>query len=198
MPGEDQPSFLLYVDGWTQSSIVVLKVDMDNVIECAHSISPPENMLVDAIGGVLTAPNSDEPMAVICGGEYGSEQSGSYTNHDKCLMLTEDKTSTSRMDGMPLGLSAGGILNSDRVGSASTVINNGSALWITGGVYGLFARKDSELVGISNSNENSAIHNDGLPNGPGPDLPEHVSHHCFQKVGPQIAIVVGGLNGHSQ
>ena len=64
-------SFLIYVDGSTKSTVVVLKVDHhhERVVECAHSILPPGTKLIHATGGVLREPESGEDFAVVCGGQ---------------------------------------------------------------------------------------------------------------------------------
>ncbi len=168
---------------------MVLKLDNDNVVECAHSILPPKNQLIGATGGVLTVPNTNEPIAVVCGGEPNTGHSNGHTCCEMCFMLTEDSPSSANAKiALNLHLSAGGSLNTKRMRSVSSAINDGSTLWIAGGEEGIYARKDSELVAI-------AANPDGFPtNMVGPELPEFARHHCLEKVGPEVAIVVGGKN----
>ena len=160
----------------------MMKLDLDIDVGCVHSLLPP--MLTHATGGILTAPDSDEPIAVICGGE------------DLCQILTEsDNDDVLDPD---FSLSSGGLLNMKRSGAASLIIDNGSTVWVIGGVSSsdLDAVRDTEFVTISRT---SSMTNPGFPtNGAGPQLYEGLAHHCVVKVGPKKAILVGGGKSTSE
>ncbi len=164
----------------------MLKVDHDNLVECAHSILPPENRQMDAAGGVLKASNSDDPVVVICGGDLHYLDSNMIEFNKMCSILYEDKPSSS-IGFQAHTISADGVLNQIRKETAALVIDNGSTLWIIGGYDGYDFLGSSEFVSISEDNL-------GFPtNGVGPDLPNFsVVDHCLVKIGPDLAVINGG------
>ncbi len=168
------------------------KGDIDVMVECAHTILPPEVKLIRATGGVLalgtesggSAGAHDGPVAVVCGGEFGPDNN--HAPNELCTPLE-----TSKGNGNQVDLSAGGFLNDKRVGSASLVIDNGTTLWVTGGLDELYPRSDSEFVSINSQGKNSNVF---TTNGVGPELPADLMHHCLVKVTPQVAMLIGGRN----
>ena len=127
---------------------------------------------------MLTTFDTDESVAVICGGEDASNSPNNI-----CWILGQ-----SSLQKDTLTLSAEGILNGDRVGSASLVVGNGSSLWVTGGSF----KFQSEFVTLAASpNRTSAF----PTNAAGPALVDVMYHHCIQRIGPDMAVVVGGLPG---
>ncbi len=165
--------FIIYVDGWQESRVVVLRVDQDTLVECAHSILPPENGLIHATGGFLEAQdNQDEdPVAVVCGGDFWVES----VLNDRCMILDD--------------ASGGGFLNKARIGAASVVIDNGKTLWVTGGQDQESYLSDTEFISRSNLQPLLTL----TTAEQGPHLPQALSDHCLVKVGPQMAIVTGGM-----
>ncbi len=174
---KEQEEFLLYLNGKTETAITAFKAHQDVFVECAHTIVPPENGLIDATGGVLT--NSNELVAIVCGGAKN------INNDDKpngnCIILNQDKSS--------LKLTANGNLNHFRSGSASAVIDNGHTLWVTGGkLESDTAHRTTELVAFATDIpfETNAV---------GPLLPvERLPEHCVVVVGPKVAVFTGGAN----
>ncbi len=187
MEEQDAQQFLIYLDG---SSVVTFKLDLvqDTFVECAHSIQPPEpDGLVDATGGVLKMPDisdiDDDPIIVVCGGQLFKENKPS----DKCMILNKQK------DDQFL-LSTNGLLNRNRFGAASVVIDNGNTLWLTGGMSSSaenIAVRTSELVNMIDISSGLIYDT----NGQGPTLPEaELSDHCITKIGPNIALLTGGTS----
>ncbi len=178
----------MYVDGWIHSSIIVLKIDEDGATECAHTIMPPENRLMHATGGALLVQGGNgenEQVAVVCGGEFGIYDAATKSNipNRKCMILQKQEPHGTGISLQSNQLSAGGSLNTERIGAASLAIDNGETLWVTGG-RGLL--RESELVTIAKDS-----HFNGFPtNGAGPEL--QLMHHCFQKINLEVAIVIGG------
>ena len=173
----------MYVDGWSQSATVVLKLEQDNVVECAHSISPMQQALTLATGGVLTTA-TNQSVAVVCGGEDGN------LSNKKCLILTEEERTGQRSyEDDEIFISAHGILNYERVGSGSLVVEDGSSLWLAGGQKEKLSRRDSEFVSFFRNLSAFST------NAAGPALPKGVYHHCLQKIGPTMAVVIGGKQG---
>ncbi len=196
-------SFFIYVNGYPQSEIVVLKYDQDSLVECAHTLVPPEQPLTFATGGVLTVPTGVqgevEPVAVICGGQFELVDNKFLAN-DKCLILSASKPATVVVNNNSPGsqnqtitqLSTDGLLNNMRIGAASAVVDNGRMLWVLGGKDNTLAFWDTEFVSVS-----TAQHSDKFPtNAVGPDLPESMilAHHCLEKVTADIAIMTGGTH----
>ncbi len=166
----------------------MLKMDQQaNVIECSHTLFPPEKKIVDATGGVLVTPVGDldeEPFDfVVCGGK---DPIGSNAPKSKCTTLTEERYS-------------GGFLNIQRVGSASLIVDNGITMWVTGGSMqpsSPFALADTEFVAVSSTPRNISNHNNygTFPtNGAGPQLPIGLSHHCLEHLTPDVTILLGGI-----
>ncbi len=184
---EDHVQFLLYFPG-KRFEAAVFKVDQDALLECAHSLLPLEASLVDATGGVLRVPGeTDEPVPVVCGGEFIA--SSDNRANDKCMIINSEeplhKSVRSRKT-----LTANGILNHFRIGAASTVIDNGYTLWVTGGKLE-DAQRTTELVGSIGSNPDIIYDT----NGAGPLLPgAELTEHCLTKVGPKTAMLIGGTN----
>ncbi len=179
--GDEHSHFIIYVD----DTITVLKLDQDGVTECVHTIIPPENMMIHATGGVLSIPRGngvEEQAAVICGGEFEDASLNS-----KCMILNKNKppsTSVARSPSQVYHLSAGGFLNIQRTGGASLVIDNGKALWVTGGSADW---DSSEFVEIVNNSNNI------FPtNGVGPSLLLTLRHHCLETISHTVAMIMGG------
>ena len=182
--GQDS-DFVIYVDGWTQNAVVVLKVmDHDTVIECSHTISPPGQYLTEATGGMLTSSDSDDLVAIVCGGT-GGEEANLNLPVKNCWTLTEKFAEPS--DAGKFSTSADGLLNSDRIGSASLVIDNGSSLWVTGGLIGEWGRNDSEIVTVSKNTIPFST------NAAGPHIRSVGCYHCIQAIGTSTIVVTGGI-----
>ena len=181
--------FVIYVDGWTQSSVVVMKMSQDIVVECAHSIAPPATALILATGGVLKSNSNStdsKDLAVVCGGVSVIDDSNSNEPNEKCIILSEMQlpaTSTGQT------LSAEGFLNNQRIGASSLVIDNGLTLWITAGSDAFSVLRDTEFVAFTKENSSS---NGFTSMVVGPDVRTSVSHHCLGMVGPGLAILTGG------
>ncbi len=197
--GEKLAQFLIFVDGWMQSSISVMKFEQDGgIIECSHSLLPPENGLVHATGGVLAitrANGEDEPVVVVCGGEFALGGSRSDIQNQMCLILNEHGPAAATVIGhqsQQSQLSAGGFLNNLRIGAASLVIDRGQTLWVTAGSTSDGPIANSEFVSAA---DNSTLNKQTqfMTNSVGPDLPrEQLMHHCLEMLGPEIAMLIGG------
>ncbi len=195
---QESGNFIIYVDGWTQSSVVVLKLDDDVVVECAHAIVPPEKGITQATGGVLTLPdNQDSEEGTRTGDSFIIVCSGEEVNlvpNDMCTILRDqrsEKETAAHSDGSDAVLSAGGFLNNDRIGAASLVIDKGTSLWVLGGSDGdNDVQKDSEIVTIVGHDNNSSIV--FQTNLVGHNLPQKLVHHCLVAIGPEVAIATGG------
>ncbi len=161
--------------------MVVLKLTEDSIVECSHSISPPGQPLIHATGGVLVALDTDEPVAVVCGGEVLNSNNAHVPNKE-CFTLTDDQKSQ-------FSISAGGITSDERIGSASLIVDAGSALWVTGGLLGEWGRVDSEIITVS---ENQSFLAPFPTSAAGPDFQFAVFHHCLLNIGPHMAVVTGG------
>ncbi len=205
---DDGTSFFIYVNGYPESDIVVLRNDQDNIVECAHTLLPPENPLTYATGGVLTAPpgvhgEAAEPVAVICGGQFDLNDN-KYIANEKCLILSASKPAVAVVNDNPgsqnqtiYKLSGGGFLNNFRVGSVSAVVDNGRMLWVLGGKDNTCVKRDTEFVVVSTGNHSAEFPTNAA--GPYlPPIPEFsvdralLAHHCFEKVTGDIAIMTGG------
>ncbi len=169
----------------SKSTVVVIKMIGDSVLECSHTIEPPAMALIQATGGMLTVSNTDEPVAVICGGQDSTNNDAK----DMCTILVEAKRGPPTEQ---LVVSGNGFLNNKRIGAASVVLNNGSSLWVTGGFESQEEGfDDSVIVAIlSNASSSSSA---GLfsTNAAGPRLPYPMFHHCLQKIGPEVAVATG-------
>ncbi len=171
---------------------MVLKVEEgSNVVECAHSILPPfdtNSKLTLATGGILTTEDSDEPLAVLCGGELMDNDSKSNMPNKMCTILTEN-----HLKSKDISISGYGSLNIERVGAASVVKDNGSTLWVIGGFFESMdqAVRDSEFVSLSR--KNSSKSNIFPRNAAGPRTEQMIAHHCLEMVDAEVAILVGGM-----
>ncbi len=187
---EHTPNFLIYIDGWTKSLILVFKFEHNVLVECAHSLVPPKKGLIHATSGILTAEDTDEPNIIVCGGD----DSNSNAPNENCMMLSKNEPSAEVVSsaGFSVSLTSGGFLNADRTGSASLVIDNGRTLWVTGGfIDDLFerGRKDTEFLSIAKVSQGELQ----FPtNGAGPELPNDLYDHCLNAIGPEVAILTGG------
>ncbi len=161
-----------------------LDLDLEHVVvECAHSILATEKQLIHASGGVLTIPDSDIDVAVICGGEFA--QQTSEQSHKKCIILSDEQVTIK--DGSSFSL--GDFLNEDRIDAAALAIDNGSTLWVTGGFF--FQPDATETSQITT--ELVTIRDNGIPsNAFWLEMPEFLFHHCLVKVGPDVAMIIGG------
>ncbi len=200
---------LIYIDGWWQSSISVMKVDTSSsgvIVECSHSLWAPEQSLIEATGGILMLgpglgdKGELEPLVVICGGRFVldvSSSSDANVHNQLCMILNENgpPSVSIRREQSVYHLSVRGLLNFQRIGSASLAIDNGQTLWVTGGLndgsYGS-GHLISELVGLNNNSATSS-HQEFTTNGQGPFMPTYaVMHHCLEKIEPEMAILAGG------
>ncbi len=187
--------------GAKKSSIEALKLDHHgNVVECSHSLlSPSESKLIHATGGVMTVPNTtnESIVAVVCGGEFTSENSNSHYANDMCMFLLSDNSDHNqiKLDAQQFHLTAGGHLNyGSRIGAAILVVDNGGTLWVTGGennVNDLNEISDTEFVAILTPTEASAS-KDFSTNVVGLELHRAYSHHCLEKIAPEVAVLIDG------
>ncbi len=191
--------FILHFCGWMQSSIAVMKLLQDgNVVDCSHSLSPPENGLIHATGDIVEvtrASGEDEPVVVVCGGEFVQSSSSSNIPNHQCVMLSEKEPSPV-MDSIPMYLSshvsAGGFLNDIRIGASSVIMANGRTLWVTGGHNHQTVIESSEFIQAHDKFTGFTT------NGVGPDLPSGpLMHHCLERVASDIAILIGGMPSDS-
>ncbi len=212
-PGKNEcigtTSFLIYIDGWTKASVIVMKVEAadeeTSIAECSHSILPPFAALLHATGGVLTLPTGGEsqelqvdkePLAMVCGGEFLIDDPSINTPNQKCDILVEDDIAAA-VNPLALQLlsgqmlSAGGVHNNLRIGAASLVVDSGNALWMTGGTGNQHeSQSDSEFVAVVGMSKMGAF----ATNLAGPALPdrEPLAHHCLTRVSRDVALVIGG------
>ncbi len=191
-------SFVIYVDGVSQSWVAVLKLDGNAVVECAHSILPPELKLIYATGGILTSPDGiSDPIAVVCGGEVVPEDTNTnyHFRNEKCSVLAEEvpvaQPSDEKPSIMPETLTGGGVLLESRSKAVSLVINHGSTLWLMGGFdwYYEANKGPSEFMSVSHQNSSLPVFQTNLA-GPVPAMA--LFHHCLAQIGPEMAIVTGG------
>ncbi len=181
---DQKEEFLIYLNGWFESTIAVYTLDPvhNGLMECAHSIVPPEKPLVLATGGVLKGQTNTD-TAVVCGGEFIIEDSNDNIANDRCTIL-KSVTSSSNIE----ALSSSGLLNIERIGASSLVLDNGKTLWVTGGTD---AQSNTEFVTIHNGREY-------WTNAVGPSLPgQPAGFQCFTNVGPEVAIIIGGKSSES-
>ncbi len=117
------------------------------------------------------AHGSDNFKSIICGGEEVDD----FSENEMCYSLSE----------LSHRLQHPGKLQASRIGAASLVINNGTSFWITGGKDNNHLFQTSEIVELTETG-------DSLITREGPTLPKKLRHHCLTRVGPSIAIMVGG------
>ncbi len=150
-----------------KGSVEVLRIGKGavDIVECAHKLSTSTEVLTDATGGVLVI--QEEIHVVICGGQEVS----STEDNVKCISLSDPITKWSD-------------LISARIGAASLPIDNGQALWVTGG----FNSDNSLMMLVTELVAKES-------NQQGPLLPlQPVKHHCLEKISASRAILVGGEN----
>ena len=152
----------------TSSYVAVFKVDNNSLVECAHQMVGLVS-LQDSTGGLMHKDGDIFP--VVCGGLV----SDSLKENKLCHSLTDP------------GIKRSGFMKSARVGAASLVLDHGRTMWVTGG----FNQHEnhafsSEFVVILGDNFESMEY--------GPSLPNSLKYHCLEKVGPHVAILIGGIN----
>ncbi len=124
--------------------------------------------LWSSVGGLLDY-SGDKNAKMICGGAIEGGQ------EDKCFHLSAASSKQwipgeTRMSG-------------GRIRAASIVIDidNGKALWVTGGYRKkLGVLKSTELVSVKHGSNS------------GPDLPEPLHRHCLVKLNSSSAMLIGG------
>ncbi len=184
--------------------MVVLRLFDDVMQECAHSILPPEMGLVMTTGGMLSAKKSDGEtvdLVVVCGGEFVLKNSNKNEPNQMCMILSQEyppSTTTILVDGTRHSMSAYGVLNHLRISATSLVIDNGTKLWVAGGIHEQYALSPTELVSLVSqalpANTSGSILQPPifLTNAAGLELPENFGQHCLQSIGPKMALLVGG------
>ncbi len=143
---------------------------------CSHSFHLPF-VLYRTTGGYLrsstAAAGNHTVIPVVCGGkteDYSAQ---------KCYRLGSDKVI--------------GKLAAPRDGGlASTVVNNGRTLWVTGGDSGNSATT-TELLDLSIDSN----HSFSLTTREGLQLPIQTSHYCLQTVDNETVILYGGYHDYS-
>ncbi len=180
-----QEDFIITVNGWSDSSIDVFKIgSSDMFLECAHTLTPPEQQLLGATGGVFVDKNKDF-VPLICGGETVGVNL--VVERQACLLLSADQDS----------FLFGSQLNVPRVGAASLVIDNGDTLWVTGGYNEHSGYLGStELVQMRELTNKSSEHY-VLKNVHGIGLPKAktgvgLKYHCLAQVSKIVALITGG------
>ncbi len=144
-------------------------------LECSHNLEIPSGPLHYATGGILVRDGDWTP--IVCGGK------SFITNvvNDKCFTLSQAPHANQTAEEQSLDL-----MQINRIGAASLVVDNGKSLWVTGG--GSPSSHNSvqtELVQLS--------HDDGhFVSSTSLQLPESLTHHCLKQIGPRMAIAVGG------
>ncbi len=134
-------------------------------MECAHWLRLPKRLL-DATGGVAI-----DNEIIVCGGEEDSRIANRL-----CYRLMD------HFSNIPTVVSN---LLATRVGADSLVTDNGTTLWITGGLDNETDSQSTELINVNDE--------DGVPI-LGPQLPFSLKHHCLEKIASNIVILVGGLD----
>ena len=160
----------MLVNGLTTFNMQVFKLHQDTFTECSHTFIAPEISLRHATGGVLIQPVEGDLDVVVCGGEHAA------TNDENtaCTSLT-DATSTARN------------LDIARTAAASLLVDNGQTLWLTGGNFGVDKHKHTELVRWES--DPSMPMTEAVD---APQLPRNLKYHCIVRLGPQVAIMIGG------
>ncbi len=143
---------------------------------CQPFIQQTQSMfaLSYATGGVLETKGSGD-VIVVCGGQFKHE-----TNY-KCYHISKENSY------LP---SVVGLLQEKRLYAASTVVLNGSALWVTGGYSDGNPSKTTELITASmvldSINDEDKTLSTGIP------LPEPLMGHCLENINSKTAILYGG------
>jgi hypothetical protein len=145
--------------------------DSSNVCQPSVLADYPLDKVEGASGGLL-----NNNVALICGGDNFP------TIHDDCFPITAN------------AIEASVKLTKPKVGSSSVVLN-GSTLWLTGGFlkelkeetdeyqeYFYVETKSTEFVQLNGPS-------------PGPDLPHKVGSHCLVSLNDSIVILIGGFQG---
>ena len=164
---------------------MVLKVvDGDAaIVECAHSIIPPEKKLTHASGGFLIQdPDPDNAVAVLCGGDVDETFDKSTLGECQILMSGESHP-------QDIKISAKGLLNHIRAGAKSLVVDDGRTLWLTGGSHEEIYSA-SEYVSVLPRNSTNVF----PTNGAGPALPLNLVHHCVVRITSEVAMLMGGAS----
>ncbi len=145
-----------------------------DLVECAHSLESPQE--VDwGTGGFLVHDKKDNYTAIICGGR---DTDDSTIENGFCFSHNDPN----------IQRQFSGALSETRIGAASLIIDGGPLLWITGGKnskHGSFS--STEIVQLVESQFVSRA---------GPSLPRDLHHHCLEKIGPEVAILIGGLTSY--
>ena len=143
---------------------------------------------------------------MICGGEFvQKDDTDNKTPNEKCRILDTSherqspNSNSVKQRSKTLSVGAGGQLNRKRIGAASLLLNNGKMLWVTGGTYQQYSiaveSYDTEFLSVDSKKAGTCSTDGGeFPtNGAGPNLPESLIYHCLEKVGPSVAIIIGGI-----
>ncbi len=142
------------------------KLDQEDasILNCANSLTVPLS-LNNAVAGLFKL-SDGSTSSIICGGT----ERNTYVENQNCFTMSEWTFSHDQP----------GSLMSSRIGSASLELDDGKTLWITGG----YNSRTSEFVSKSQTMLQSFA---------GPLLPTFgLTNHCLEKVGPKLAILVGG------
>ncbi len=172
---------VISINGWTGSSIEVLKIGTDLVVECSHSLVLPMAGLQGATGGILVDPDNPEAIQiVVCGGRIIDTDIES----NRCFNLNNPEEQMS--------VGTGHLFELPSL-AASLVIDNGKSLWMTGGHYYDDPSSVTELLAMQtmqDENNNNTLRMFTLDEGP--VLPYFFYGHCLVKVTATIVMIVGG------
>ncbi len=179
---EQDDGFLIYLDGspgQTQMAEVFKLTQSNKLLDCVSSLAVPL-ALQDSTGGVMLDQEQGSVNVIICGGvDAGSKQ------RDECYRLSGSDAGNNN-DNMYLGS-----LSHSRSGADSVIMDDGKSLWVTGGrsnVEAISPLWSTEIVNLGSGSNN-------VVSSYGPDLPVAglLMHHCLEKAGPKVALLIGGL-----
>ncbi len=167
--------YLVYLSGNTDLDAEVYKLGRDDsILECTNSLAGGKS-LDYATGGLLGSQNGSLSF-VLCS---GTESGKAMLENRKCFSLGEPQPS--------------GQLASSRLDAASLVLDDGQVLWVTGG-----SSRHSVFGGLGTTEFVRVLPDNSLHTTEGPHLPILVlSGHCLEKVGPNLAILIGGRSAWS-
>ncbi len=149
----------------------VFTISSSGMLKACPQVKEPIN-IIGGTGGMIRSNKDDSYTPLICGGDVEGVAKQNY-----CYSLL----------GNPVPV---GELMHERFGAASIVVNNGTALWVTGGYdhKTTWDQSGTELIQLDNSGSGSTF-----LTSPSWPLPQAMSFHCIQKLdGGNKAIIYGG------
>ncbi len=175
---DGKPSFIISVNGKTSSSIEVMQIsrDMASVVECAHSLVPPENGLLGAVGGVFTTAH-EGGLIVVCGGEVEDSDHTTNAKSPACAILSPNMKHVVHV-----------ALSLARIDASSLMVDNGNRMWVIGGTspFTDTITGTEYVIAPPYSYGGNFTHKQGI------SLHEVSESQCLTRVGPQVAHLSGG------